>query len=247
MRDWDSVRARAPVAAAASRRAARPGSSASSPRSSKISTAMRSRAALGDAEADAYAARADRRLAAHGRRTSGSQIARNARPRLERSPHRCRRHRRHDGREGGLRMIADLLRDMRYAVRQLCEDAGVHRCRDPDAGARHRREHARSSASSTACCCARCRTRSRTASSASTRSCRSTAVSRSRRQRSSTGGSRSTVFERIAAYNVGSATLAQSGKPERVTNASVSWDLFELLGVDAGARPHVRAGRGRGR
>ncbi|HEX2444417.1 MAG TPA: ABC transporter permease [Vicinamibacterales bacterium] len=36
---------------------------------------------------------------------------------------------------------------------------------------------------------------------------------------------------RIAAYDVGSATLAQDGMPERVTNVSVSWDLFDLLGV----------------
>jgi putative ABC transport system permease protein len=41
----------------------------------------------------------------------------------------------------------------------------------------------------------------------------------------------STTLQRVAAYDVGSATLAQDGMPERVTNVEVSWDLFDLLGV----------------
>jgi putative ABC transport system permease protein len=40
-----------------------------------------------------------------------------------------------------------------------------------------------------------------------------------------------TTFERIAAYTAGSATLTEGETPERITNASVSWDLFELLRV----------------
>jgi putative ABC transport system permease protein len=40
-----------------------------------------------------------------------------------------------------------------------------------------------------------------------------------------------TVFERIAAYNGGSATFTEGGSAERITSASVSWDLFELLQV----------------
>lgn len=39
------------------------------------------------------------------------------------------------------------------------------------------------------------------------------------------------VFERIAAFTSGSATFADANGPERVTNATVSWDLFDLLKV----------------
>ena len=38
-------------------------------------------------------------------------------------------------------------------------------------------------------------------------------------------------FARIAAYTGGSATFVQNDNPERVPNAAVSWDVFELLGV----------------
>jgi putative ABC transport system permease protein len=40
-----------------------------------------------------------------------------------------------------------------------------------------------------------------------------------------------TVFERIAAYAPGSDTFAGTDGPERIPRASVSWDIFELLGV----------------
>jgi len=40
-----------------------------------------------------------------------------------------------------------------------------------------------------------------------------------------------TVFERIAAYTSGGATLTDANGAERVPNAAVSWDVFELLGV----------------
>ena len=40
------------------------------------------------------------------------------------------------------------------------------------------------------------------------------------------------VFERIAAYSAGSTTLAATEGPERVPSAAVSWDLFQLLKVD---------------
>ena len=40
-----------------------------------------------------------------------------------------------------------------------------------------------------------------------------------------------TTFEHIAAYMSGSATLAEGEIPERITNAIVSWDLFDLLRV----------------
>ena len=39
------------------------------------------------------------------------------------------------------------------------------------------------------------------------------------------------VFERLAAFTAGSATFSDAAGPERVTNASVSWDLIALLGV----------------
>ena len=39
------------------------------------------------------------------------------------------------------------------------------------------------------------------------------------------------VFERLAAYTSGSATFADASGPERVTNAAVSWDVFDLLRV----------------
>ena len=39
------------------------------------------------------------------------------------------------------------------------------------------------------------------------------------------------VFEHIAAYNGGSATLVDANGPDRVINAAVSWDTFELLRV----------------
>src|SRR5436190_661524 len=40
-----------------------------------------------------------------------------------------------------------------------------------------------------------------------------------------------TAFERISTFGTGSATLAGSDGPERVTTATVSWDLFDLLRV----------------
>jgi putative ABC transport system permease protein len=40
-----------------------------------------------------------------------------------------------------------------------------------------------------------------------------------------------TVFERIAAFTGGSATYTDASGPQRVTNAAVSWDIFELLQV----------------
>ncbi|MGH9329801.1 MAG: ABC transporter permease, partial [Vicinamibacterales bacterium] len=40
-----------------------------------------------------------------------------------------------------------------------------------------------------------------------------------------------TTFERIAAFSASSATLAEGETPERLTNAAVSWDLFDLLRV----------------
>ena len=41
----------------------------------------------------------------------------------------------------------------------------------------------------------------------------------------------STSFERLAAFGGASGTLVMSDGPERITGATVSWDLFELLGV----------------
>ena len=41
----------------------------------------------------------------------------------------------------------------------------------------------------------------------------------------------SSVFERIAAYNSSSATFSEGDTPERIQGATVSFDLFELLGV----------------
>jgi putative ABC transport system permease protein len=41
----------------------------------------------------------------------------------------------------------------------------------------------------------------------------------------------STVFERIAAYDTGSATYSEATGPERVASALVSWDLLRLMGV----------------
>ena len=40
-----------------------------------------------------------------------------------------------------------------------------------------------------------------------------------------------TVFERMAAYTTGSVTLDEGDGPERISNAVASWDLFELLQV----------------
>jgi putative ABC transport system permease protein len=39
------------------------------------------------------------------------------------------------------------------------------------------------------------------------------------------------VFERMAAFTGGSATFVDANGPERITNAPVSWDIFELLQV----------------
>ena len=40
-----------------------------------------------------------------------------------------------------------------------------------------------------------------------------------------------TVFSGLAAFTTGSATLVGQDGPQRVLNASVSWDLFDILGV----------------
>ena len=50
--------------------------------------------------------------------------------------------------------------------------------------------------------------------------------------------SRNTVFEHISAFSSGNATFVGSDGPERLIGASVSWDMFETLGI----RPAV--GRG---
>jgi len=39
------------------------------------------------------------------------------------------------------------------------------------------------------------------------------------------------VFDHLAAYTTGSATFVDAAGPERVINAMVSWDIFELFGV----------------
>jgi putative ABC transport system permease protein len=51
-----------------------------------------------------------------------------------------------------------------------------------------------------------------------------------------------TVFERIAAMNSTSGTLNQNGSPERITGALVSWDLFELLRVQPALGRGFQAG-----
>ena len=43
--------------------------------------------------------------------------------------------------------------------------------------------------------------------------------------------SQAAVFERIAAYDTGSATYSDATGPERIPSALVSWDLLQLLGV----------------
>jgi putative ABC transport system permease protein len=40
-----------------------------------------------------------------------------------------------------------------------------------------------------------------------------------------------TVFQRIATYSTSSASFTEGGNAERITSAAVSWDLFELLEV----------------
>ncbi|HSL20542.1 MAG TPA: ABC transporter permease [Vicinamibacterales bacterium] len=41
-----------------------------------------------------------------------------------------------------------------------------------------------------------------------------------------------TVFERIAAFSPGSGTITDASGPERVSSAGVSWDMFDLLKVE---------------
>ena len=53
------------------------------------------------------------------------------------------------------------------------------------------------------------------------------------------------TFERMAAFTVGSDTLAEGDAPERVINAYVSWDLFDLLRVKPLSRPDLRSRRRR--
>ena len=53
------------------------------------------------------------------------------------------------------------------------------------------------------------------------------------------------VFERIAAYSNASGTLIWSDGPERVQGASVSWDLFELLRVPPALGTGFTADQGR--
>ena len=50
-------------------------------------------------------------------------------------------------------------RDVRYAVRTLGADPGLHRRRHPDAGARHRRQHGHLQRRQQRCCSSRCHTR----------------------------------------------------------------------------------------
>jgi hypothetical protein len=45
------------------------------------------------------------------------------------------------------------------------------------------------------------------------------------------------VFERIAGFSAGSGTLVDGDVVERVSNAEVSFDLFDLLGVRCRSRP----------
>ena len=131
---------------------------------------------------------------------------------------------------GGLLVFANILRDMRYAIRQLATDPWLYRRRHPDAGARHRRQHRHLQ-----------RRQRRAASPAGLpepdslvrvhESCRSSAASRSPRRRSSTGGSRTPSFERIGAMNSTGATLSARTAQSVSPGGLVSWDMFDLLQV----------------
>ena len=142
-------------------------------------------------------------------------------------------------------MVADVLRDARYGVRQLTQEPGVrgggHRSRSRSASA----PPARCSASSMACCCGRCRSRSRTRWCASTRSCRTTAASRSRRRPSSTGARRARRSSGSSRRRAATATLRRRNGAERITNALGVVGLLRAGARLPGARPGVHGGRGR--
>ena len=145
-------------------------------------------------------------------------------------------------------MLADVLRDARYGVRQLMQDARLRGRRHPHARRSASAPPARSSAWSTACCCGRCRIPEPDRSCASTRSCRSTAASRSRRPLSSTGAQQNTSFERIVASQTrhGDARRQRRRRADQQTR-SVSWDFFELLRVAPALGRAFTAGRRRSR
>ena len=127
-------------------------------------------------------------------------------------------------------MLANILRDTRYAIRQLMRTPGFTARRHPDAGARHRR-HQR-----------HLQRRQRRAAAAAAlpepdslvrvheilqkfgRFSVAPATFLDWRQQN-------TVFERIGGAQLGGATLVGANGAERIARRPVSWDIFDLLQV----------------
>ena len=145
-------------------------------------------------------------------------------------------------------MSADVLRDARYAVRQLGKTARLLDCRRPHAGARHRRHQRDLQRRQRRAAAAAAVSRAGWPRSRVTRSCRSTADSRSRRRAFSIGASRSTSFARDRRLHRRHRDLRQAATaPSASSAATVSWDLFDLLEGLAGARPRLHRSRGSAR
>ena len=122
---------------------------------------------------------------------------------------------------GAWQMLADFLRDARYARSATDEEPRVHRGRDPDARARHRRHQRDVQRRQRRAAAAAAVSRAGSAACASTRSCRSTAASPSRRRRSSTGAQQNTVVRAASPrtqQRLGHASPAANGA-ERIPNA----------------------------
>ena len=169
-----------------------------------------------EAEADAHRARADHRLGPHGAGRAGTPTGAMPRPRLDRLAEPRLETVADDQTRGGRRCSPTSSRDMRYAVRQLCKTPGFTDGRDPDAGARHRRHQRDLQRRQRRAAAAAAISGPERAWCGSTRSCRSTAASRSRRRRFLDWRQQNTVFERIAAYSRRHATFnCRQPGPER--------------------------------
>ena len=144
-------------------------------------------------------------------------------------------------------MMADVLRDARYGVRQLAKTPGLRGRRDPHAGARHRRhqrdlQRRQRRAAAAAAVSGAGRAGARQRDRAAVRPL----LGRARHLPRLARAEHVVRADRRVTRAARPASPAANG-PERINSALVSWDLFELLRVHPVLGPGFTRGRRRAR